>query len=47
MPRTALRPLGFEYHCGTHGDHDAADFFCPASPVHITRLIPHRSSQVS
>src|SRR5208282_1041781 len=36
-----------EHHCGTCGDRDAADFFCSALRAHMSRPIPHRSSQCS
>ena len=36
-----------EHHCGTCGDRDATDFFCSALRAHMSRPIPHRSSQLS
>src|SRR6266404_1636264 len=36
-----------QHHCGTCGDRDATGFFCPALPAHMSRPIPHRSSQFS
>jgi hypothetical protein len=36
-----------EPHCGTCGDRDATGFFCSALPAHLSRPIPHRSSQFS
>ncbi len=36
-----------QHHCGTCGDHDATGFFCSALPAHMSRPIPHRSSQFS
>ena len=36
-----------QHHCGTCGDHDATGCFCSALPAHMSRPIPHRSSQFS
>jgi hypothetical protein len=36
-----------QHHCGTCGDRDATGFFCFALPAHMSRPIPHRSSQFS
>ena len=36
-----------QHHCGTCGDRDATGFFCSALLAHMSRPIPHRSSQFS
>jgi hypothetical protein len=44
---TVAEATRIEHHCGTCGDRDATDFFCSALRAHMSRPIPHPSSQFS
>ena len=44
---TAAGATRIEHYCGTCGDRDATGFFCSALLAHMSRPIPHRSSQCS